>query len=516
MNSFLKKFEGKINGVLSGFDRLIFHGGIRSLMYESGMATYLYTRGVFLKDFKDFAPHCSHLLKTRTEANSLTQGRPFLFLSGGGESKEKRAEAIAQKDGIKTGLICNFSALEKCNSYKVVGNRATQKLELKFYPTKCLHIYHYWVDPEFGLMHARIQSWFPFRIQIYCNGKRWLANQMQRQGIDFIQRDNCFTWVSDLDKANELVQKQISFNFSKTFDRIAQKINPIFNELFPQGEKYYWTLSQSEWAQDTLFKTTANLDEVYKDFVRHGMLIFNSPDVIRFLQQKLTKDGGINGHFKGEVVSDFKNRQEGIRIKHSVATNSVKFYNKAGSVFRIEATINDPSDFKVYRPNINTDELQWQQMRKSIYDIERRAKVSQRITEDYAENLSLTDINEELYQLIAPTQARKQVGKQIIRGLDPLGKDREILKTIIDGKFFINGFRNKDIRKIYFGDLTQDKNKKNAGKISRMLKILKTHGIIKKINKTHRYEITKKGIQIITALNIFETTKVATLLKLAV
>ncbi len=269
------------------------------------------------------------IFKKKTEEYCLAQGRPFIYLNRSGESKEKKAEIIAQKNQIKSGLICNFSTLEMGNSYNVVGNRATKKLELKSYPTKCLHIYHYLMEPDFGLMHPRIQTWFPFRIQIYCNGKRWLANQMQNHGIDFIQKDNCFIWMSDMAKA---------------FDRIAQTINPIFDELFPQGEKYYWTPAQSEWAQDILFKNTESLDSIYKDFVRHGMLVFDSPDVIRFLQQKLTQTGTINGNFKGEVISDLKNRQEGIRIKHSMGSNSVKFYNKAGSILRIEATINDPSN----------------------------------------------------------------------------------------------------------------------------------------------------------------------------
>jgi hypothetical protein len=515
MNSFLSKFENKINGVLSGFDRLIFHGGIRSLMYEAGMAAHLYSRGVYLTEFKDYAPYCSQLLKKKTEESCLAQGRPFIYLNRGGESKEKKAESIAEKDQIKSGLICNFSTLEMGNSYKVVGNRATEKLELKNYPTKCLHIYHYWMDPEFGLMHARIQTWFPFRIQIYCNGKRWLANQMQSHGIEFIQKDNCFTWVSDVEKTNELAGQQIKFNFSKVFDRIAQSINLIFDELFPQGEKYYWTLAQSEWAQDILFKNTESLNNVYTDFVRHGMLVFDSPDVIRFLQQKLTKTGFVNGNFKGEVVSDFKNRQEGIRIKHSIKSNSVKFYNKAGSVLRIEATINDPSDFRVFRPNINTGELQWQQMRKSVDDIKRRAEVSTRIVEHYADALTLANVEENLIKLIQPTLVRKEVGSQKIRALDPLGKDREMLKAIINGKFHINGFRNKDIRTILFKESNQEQNKKNSAKVSRLLKILKTHGIIKKVNKTHRYEVTKNGIKIISALNIFENSKVETIMKMA-
>ncbi len=35
---------------------------------------------------------------------------------------------------------------------------------------KCLHFYFYFLDPEFGFLHVRAQSWLPFTIQIYIYG----------------------------------------------------------------------------------------------------------------------------------------------------------------------------------------------------------------------------------------------------------------------------------------------------------------------------------------------------------
>src|SRR5580658_1132006 len=44
-----------------------------------------------------------------------------------------------------------------------------------------------------------------------------------------------------------------------------------------------------------------------------------------------------------------KARPEGVRIKHRLKQNSIKMYDKQGSILRIETTINDPADFKQYR-----------------------------------------------------------------------------------------------------------------------------------------------------------------------
>ena len=79
--------------------------------------------------------------------------------------------------------------------------------------------------------------------------------------------------------------------------------------------------------------------------------------------------------------------------------------------------------------------------------------------------------------------------------------DRKIIQTIGNGDFIINGFRNKQIRENLFPDLTDEKKiKKTSSKITRYLWILRAHGIIKKIPKTYRYQLTDLGRKIIPAV----------------
>ena len=93
-----------------------------------------------------------------------------------------------------------------------------------------------------------------------------------------------------------------------------------------------------------MFKSPSALAEIYPALVQHGMSTFSSGDVMRFLGRK------VHNSFQGEIVSDFKDRPEGVRIKHRAGKNSVKLYDKQGNVLRAETTINDPQDFKVFRP----------------------------------------------------------------------------------------------------------------------------------------------------------------------
>jgi hypothetical protein len=77
--------------------------------------------------------------------------------------------------------------LETCVSFAVRKNRATHHLEIVRERRKCLHFYFYYFDAEFGFMHVRLQSWFPFTIQVYINGREWLARQLAQQGSEVVR-----------------------------------------------------------------------------------------------------------------------------------------------------------------------------------------------------------------------------------------------------------------------------------------------------------------------------------------
>jgi len=216
-------------------------------------------------------------------------------------------------------------------------------------------VYQYWQHPALGWLNARIQTWFPFSIQICMNGRSWLARQMDRAGIRYRQQDNCFPWVADWEQAQRLMDTQLQMNWPEVLDGIAHLLNPIHAEIFRQFPiPYYWSTYQSEWATDIVFGKPEDLRRLYPLLVHHAMRTFSSPDVLRFLGKKLTAAGQISGNVNAEVTSDLKRRQEGVRIKHRYNHNSVKLYDKAytpeGSVLRTQLTMADPGGFQGLPP----------------------------------------------------------------------------------------------------------------------------------------------------------------------
>jgi hypothetical protein len=509
MHEFIAKHGDKITGTLSGFDRLVFRGTLRPIAHHEGMKVYLWANRILLKEFGSHAERVSRSLKEASLREAERLRRPVKYLSSSQVSKEEIARGIAAKEGIREGLVCVLSCVEPCWSFEIHRNRETKKLELEPRYRKCLFLYHYWQHPMFGFMHARIQTWFPFPVQICLNGREWLARQMDAAGLEYVRRDNCFPWIADWRKAQRLMDRQLKANWPRLLDRVARQLNPLHGDIFQKCPvSYYWSTYQSEWAIDIAFREAADLRRLYPRLVHHGMTTFSSPDVMRFLGKRIPLSGEVPKRFSGEVVSDLKHRQEGVRIKHSVNGNSVKLYDKAftvvGSVLRAEVTVHHGDDFRVYRPKEGDPEggLAWRVMRRGIADLHRRAEVSQKAAERYLDAFASVDEQTTLQELIQRLGQPKQWRNRRVRALRPFGDDQLLLEAVSRGEFTLNGFRNRDLQGIFFlrPAKTPEEARRRSAWVSRKLRLLRAHGVITKLTNTHRYQLTPTGRKAVTAI----------------
>jgi hypothetical protein len=247
-----------------------------------------------------------------------------------------------------------------------------------------------------------------------------------------------------------------------------------------------------------MFKSAESLARIYPTLVRSGISVFGSQDVMRFLGKKP------HGNFQGEVVSHYGHRSEGIRLKHNLKGNSVKIYDKEGSVLRVETTVNTPQDFKVYRPKQADPEgpCSWQPMRKGIADLHRRAQISQASNQRYLDALASIEVDRLLGEIVESVCCPIHWKSQRVRPLRPWAKeDTSLLEIISRGEFNINGFRNRDIRQgIYPGNHDAHTKRCLSARITYRLRVLRAHGIIRKVPRTFRYVLTDKGRQIVTAV----------------
>jgi len=437
-------------------------------------------------------------------------------------SKEDWAHSIAARDQIREGLICVFTAIEVCWSFKIVPDRETPKLKLKPCTRKCLHLY---VDAQVGFMSARIQSWFPFPIQVCLNGREGLARQMDAEKLKYARQDHCFVWLQDYERAQALWDAQLRWAWPEWLHRVAPQLNPIHEEIFqPYRTFSYGTVYPREWATDLVFRDAEFLRRHYACWIPQALATLGSADVMRFLGRHVPVTGTLPRHFKAALKSDAQRRQEGVRIQPSLKGNSEKLYDKAftprGNVLRAAMTMQDPTDFRVYRPKPGgaDADLSWRPLRRGVADLHRRAEGAQRANERYLNAIARLDDSTALEELIDPLSQPVTWNNLRLRGLR-VGDadDYRPMMAISRGEFVIHGLRNRNLQQLLFDQPSSSRQqaRQRCAKVSRILRLLRAHGLLQKVPRTHRCQVTDYGRTILTALFAARRATVAQLTKAA-
>jgi len=497
MKSFIRRHGEKINGILQCFDRVIIRGHL-PMVNLGYFRTWLHSKriGLNLKslpegwsNFKEAAPWFAVKLKVHAQAVAAVAGRPYRHLQLH-ERMEDGARALAAHDGITEGLVCVYGTQECCRTFRIrYGERGPL---LGTDVRRCLVIYYYLLDRDFGLMHVKVQTWFPFTVQVYVNGHEWLARKLSRQGIDFRKVDNAFVWLADPQRAQRGVAGFWRRDWPKFLGRLARRVNPLLADWLA-GQNYYWVIDQAEFSTDVLFAERSVLQRLRPRLYEHAALCFGAAQVMSFLGRRYLET------FAGDIRTHWHRREPGAAVRHWVKRNALKMYDKNGTVLRIETVINNPREFFVYRSRHKwdgTEEVGWFPMNKGIANFYRYAQVGQKANERYLEALAVVDDlgvgQRELDRRCAPVpyQGRKR------RGLQPLGRDDQALfEAALRGEHAVRGFRNGELAQLLFGPKpsSPSERRRQCGRVSRRISLLRAHGLVAKIPRSRRYRVTGSG-----------------------
>jgi hypothetical protein len=502
MKSFLQRFGDIVLGVLSGFDRLVFKGKLRQLYSPNGMNCYLSANHVLRKDFKAHAKTVTDQVVAASLVAQAKELKRFRYLNSSQISKDEAAREVAAQQGVKEGLACVLQCVEPCWTFDLKSQEG--RLTVQGQMGKCSQLYHYYQHPQLGWMHVRLQTWFPFEMQVYVNGREWLARQMDAAGLSYQRSDNKFLWVSDWQRAQELFDQQLQTNWPQLLDGLQQQAHPLHpGHLGQLPLAYNWTVFASEWASDVAFRSRADLAGLYTRWIRHAFLNYDSVQVLRFLGQT----GRIQQNGTVAVQSDLERFYEGVRLKHWVNKNSLKLYDHV-NVLRPETTINQPSGFKVFRTKEKDPdgEQGWRILRRNVADLHRRAQVSQAANERYLDALAgvaETKTVKELAEPLCHRVAEPGKSRRMARALNPLeDSDAALLTAISDPKWMVNGIRNRDLVAALYSAETTDptEKRKRSARVTRLIRILRAHRLLHKIAKTHRYQVSADSRTTILAL----------------
>src|SRR4026209_594401 len=130
MERFLLRYQDRIVGSISGFDRMRFQGTLRWMVHVDGMGKFLNSQGVLLKDFGGYIEKLSEQIKQHAYGVAEAKGRPVQYVTTSSESKEEIAMKIAERDGIKEGLIAVLTCVEPCQSFAIQKDKKQKQLKL--------------------------------------------------------------------------------------------------------------------------------------------------------------------------------------------------------------------------------------------------------------------------------------------------------------------------------------------------------------------------------------------------
>ena len=498
MDIFLEKHKEAILGVVEGFDRVIFKGYLTSMFPDGAFGRYLSRRGILLKNAGKFFEQETEAIIRHAKTSAEQAGRPYAYLESAhthasGQSKEAKARAIAERDGITEGLVAIFSVLEPCASLAVAGNHKTHRLEVVRRNRRCLHLYWYLIHPELGWMHVRIQTWAPYSVQLYLNGREWMCRQLQENGIAFERSDNKIVSVSDFAATDKLAEKFNHTDWPSFLIRQVARVNPLLPAIAAAGFDGYWFgMDQAELATDILFKSRADLDSVHKAIVTAAITGFGATDVMRFLGRKP------HHAFTGEVIIDRKKRPEGCRIKFRMKRNSIKLYDHL-NVLRIETTINNPAEFKILTSSENAEGkvvCRWCPMRKGVSNFWRYAEVGHGANSRLINALANAPLQGEATDILDRLCRSQSKAGQHVAAFNPVTPENcALFEALLSGEFALNGFRNRDLQEKIYASRPVDEQEaiRRTHRVSRLIAKLRGHGLIAKVTNSRLYRITKYG-----------------------
>jgi hypothetical protein len=503
MKQLIKSFGDSIIGVTSGFDRIVFQGMIRPLMYPEGAMGFFRRRRIRFVDAKQWVIEQTHRLVSAVDQWSRREcGVKTTYLPSSNTRKDSIARERQQKQKIEFGLVGTWSCLEMGGSYRLAYGEGAPRLTSD--STRHKHLYIYLDHEDYGFMSIRVQTWLPYRLQIAMNGREWLSRQLAKADIGFERLGNKILQVENIDAAQRFLTEQLATNWCSLLDSFVPIAFPTITATLGMDLKYTWTLWQSEWATDFLFRDQQALADAMGSMVRHAFIGGHPDRLLHYFGHPVKKNGQPHRSFGGSLKSNIIELDNGYRVRHWHDSNSVKMYNELNNL-RIESTVNNPSAFRAYRRKEGAgDETPTQllPLRKGVADTFLRAKVSQSINDRFADYIASTRSSTPLRSVLESVTTRKRKRGRSVRSLEPTGKDLELLTAIADPRFTVGGFSNKQLRQIlvdtqrYAGKT----DKQRSGITTRSIRLLRDHSMIRRLPKARRYQLTARGRQLVTAL----------------
>jgi hypothetical protein len=488
--SFFVKFASVISWTLSCYDRIILKGHLpisRPAAFERFVD---YTLHIRRADFlKTVGPEWSERLVDHSKQFAQADGRPWEYHPGAID-KDAWAKQQLARSPVQQGLVGVLCVMEACPTFKLTRGQDRPGYVLRPVPQRVL--YYYFLDKDLGLMHVRLQTWAPFTCQVYANGHNYVARQLQKKGIAFVQVDNAFVQLDDPAAAQRCADRFVKLPWPKILERYARQVNPLLHAEL-QGQSHYWVIDQAEYATDVCFTSKHALAGLFGRLLAFALLTFSPKKIFCYLGRKW------HGRFDGEVQTHYKSvREPGACIKHFLKRNWLKMYDKLGLLLRVETVIHQPGEFKVFREcqhRDGTTSLGWFAMCKGVGNLHHYQSQALACNQRYLEALAAVDDPTPSYDDLKKLTERQRHQGRSYAGFNPAREEEaRLFAAVLAGDHIAHGFRNHDIRAALYTESRNDPlRQRHSAAVGRLLKRLQVRGFVAKVPRSRRWRVTDRG-----------------------
>lgn len=468
---------------LESIDRMYFNAYVPQLTNAAGVASY----------FRNYKGHRFASTKDAVEMTTAFKRGILDFANDQGVpivrfEKRQRKDDVMQKHLRKfkrpEGVLFIGIAQEKASVPRTV--RKSFGSDGGTYPwidytTAMVNFYYFYaVDEDFGPFFIKFCSYFPYTSKLCLNGHEYLKRQLERRGIDFEPLDNGLLSCADPQLAQRLAHGFDEKKIERFFRKWLAKLPHPFPAADRQaGFRYQLSVLQSEFSLTQVWDRPRHGREFFEQVIRENIDLGRPENVQLIFARKMQKKTAADGRCRTRIVT-----QGVIPSLHVYYKNThLKQYHKTcgkGAALRTETTINNTYDFQVGRLLKNLPQL-----RVIGFDANRRMLEVEKASHDCR-------IGAATFQnLQTPATVDGQRASALRFGDTRVQAIFGVLMLLC---LQVEGFRNRQLRPLLAQMLGLPEADIRPGRISYELRRLRLHGLIERIEKSHRYRLTRTGL----------------------
>jgi hypothetical protein len=483
MQLFLKLFGPYLQWFYHCFDRIVIQGHLLGLLRENQVVYF-------------FQKVCGHpkltqdLLRQRTREYQrwvhqyARNHRLPLEWPAKGTRKEdlvKPRQNRRRNAGVY-GVYYILQSLEQGWTFRIFSPKyATPDPNyqiLKKQRSRYTHYYFYILDEVVGPLVLRVGSFLPFAVTAYLNGHHYIARELDRQGVKYVQEDNRFVSTADpaqLQKAADGLSAEI---IQQRVDYWALIVAPKFSAKEREacgGLHRLYVVEQVEYCRNFIFKRSWPIRSIFRRSCELGLYLLTADRIaVLFGAQRLRR-------IKGKLQNVMERMDHGMHVFRTYWRNSfLKQYEKAATFLRLELVCNCVRDFKL-RKSLK----HWEAMRQKFQE------VTDRFAGVQAEHLNGHGQLDVLARLAQPVIQ----GHTKVAGIK-LEQTRmmRLLEGLLQGASgHLRQWTTARLRQTLLEDYGLEEKDYTLHQIRYDLRKLRLHGLIERLPHSQAYRFTAKG-----------------------